>query len=311
MMPSTQSSKKAFALSLVLWIVAALLFGAATLALLSKDTLTLTKGVKEKLHTKMVANDVFEALKFYVMTADYDNNSLYNSALENFKYKFPKHLIVDGREYKLSKNIEISVTDTSMLVNVLTASAESIAYLATSPSQTQLRYTIEDSLKDWRDKDNVVRLNGAEASRYDAASLSYTIRNANAVQNPEELKLVNGFRSMSPEAFNTFSEKLYYGVGSPANLALVDSKHLAYILALDATTAQTLVAIREENLLKFIMSVRHLKIFDDELMGLHLSKQFRVKIKVSSENATTLLRVIIDFQKRNNRLYTIISYIIV
>ncbi len=309
-MPYFQSSsKKGFALSIVLWIVAALLFGIATLATFSKDTIMLSKGLQQKLQTQLQVEDIFESLKFYVMTAHYDNNSLLNSALNDFKYKFPKKIIVDGRWYAINKDINISVTDTSGLINVNYSGAKNIAFVLTDKDQRQLRYTIVDSIKDWKDKDNVVSLNGAENSKYELQKeLNYKIRNNPDIQSVSELRLINGIDAIPETKWKNLKSKFYYGNGAIVNLALIDSKYLAYILNINNIEANALVDLRKKNLKKFINSVYKLKTFDDEMMGFYQEREYKIKIVVKLENATSWLTSIIDFDKTEDHPYTVISY---
>lgn len=307
----TQLTKKAFALSIVLWIVAALLFGIATLAVLSKDTFSLTKGVSSKLKTELIAEDILESLKFYILTADYDNTSFINSTLNDFEYIFPDKIMLDNRWYKIGENVHIRVQDTSSMLNVFKTPPEAIAALATTASQKQKRYVITDSITDWRDKDNIVSLNGAESSRYELIKgKKFKIRNSEAVQHKEELRLINGIDSMSEPEWNQLKERLYYANGSVVNLALVDSRYLAYLLKITESQAESLVKIQEEDITKFIKLVSSLKTYDDEAAGFYLSKQVAIEIKVSIDSATTTLKSIIDFKLLNNKLYTVIDYTI-
>ncbi len=303
------SSKKGFALSIVLWIVTALLFGIATLSSLSKNTINLSKGLQEKLKTELTAEDVLESFKFYLLTASYDNNSLQNATLDDFRYKFPKKLIVDGRWYAISRDINISITDVSALLNVNYAPSESIAFILSDNDQRQLRYTIADSLKDWKDKDNTVSLNGAENSKYELQKrVNYKIRNNPAIQSVAELRLVNGIDSIADEKWNKLKENFYYGNGSMVNLALISPKYLAYILKLNTIEANALIELRKKNLKKFIQNVYKLKVFNSDAMGFYQSREYKITIAVKSKNTKSILTTIINFRKTRDYLYTTISY---
>ncbi len=50
------------------------------------------------------------------------------------------------------------------------------------------------------------------------------------------------------------------------------------------------------------------KNYDEEYMGFHLSKQLTIEIKVSSVNANTNLKTLIDFKRTSKKLFTIIGY---
>lgn len=302
-------SRNGFALSIVLWIVAALLFAIAFLALLSKDTLYLTKGIDAKLKTQLMAEDVLEVLKFYVLTADYDNVSFKSSNFEEFTYTFPSQIIADNRWYSLDNNISIRVQDTSSMLNVMKQNPNTIANLATTSSQRQLRYVIEDSLTDWTDKDNVVSLNGAESSRYELkANVKYKIRNSKAIQSSEELRLINGISDMKVEEWQALKERLYYGNGTVVNLCLIDEKYLAYLLNINESEASALIQSREDDMPKFIKLASASKSFTDDFMSFSLSKQLNIEVKVSLGDATSILQTLIDFRPNKDNVYTTIKY---
>ena len=307
-MQSTHLNKKAFALSLVLWIVAALLFGATTLAILAKDTLFLTKGVDNKLKTELMVEDALESLKFYITTANFDNSSFINNSLNDFKYKFPTRMVVDNRWYSLNKNVQIRVQDTTGLLNILTIDPKAVALMATKASQDQLHYVISDSIEDWIDKDDIVSLNGAEASHYNLIEhKNFKIRNSKSIQNVAELRLINGIDKLSKVEWLKLKEKLYYGNGNIANLMLVNDKYLAFLLDIDLSDAQDLIAIRESDKDKYVSLISSLKSFNDDSMGFYLSKELKIKIKASLKSSTTILNAIIDFKEDVHKQYTVIK----
>ncbi len=237
-----KESRRGFALSIVLWIVAALLFGIATLALLAKDTQFLTKNVNAKLKTQIEAENILEHLKFYILTANSDYNSFINNSLSNSNYKFPNKIIVDNRWYEITKDIKIRLHDTSAMQNVFYLYAEDIAHLATTSSQRQERFVIIDSIKDWTDSDNIVSLNGAEASRYAMKEdVNYKIRNSPALQSTYEVRLINGIDTLSEKRWKQLHQRLYYGRATIVNLTLLDSKYLSYILKIDEFLASSLI----------------------------------------------------------------------
>lgn len=308
-MPSTQLNKNAFALSIVLWIVAALLFATTILSILAKDTQSLTKGIDNKLKATLMTEDVLEILKFYVLTSDFDNISFKIQNINNTKYTFPSQLIVDNRWYKIAKHVQIRVQDTSSMINVMRAGAKSIAYLVTKDSQRQLRYIIQYSIKDWRDKDNIVSLNGAEASLYELKKhVKYTIRNSQAIQSVDELRLINGLDTLPSATWNAFKEKLYYGNGTYSNLALINAKNLAFLLKINDSQAARLIEIRNSDMQKFIHLVYTSDNFSNDYMGFALSKQLSIEIKVTLNNVVSVIKTLIDFRPMKDHVYTTIKY---
>ncbi|MEA2019441.1 MAG: type II secretion system protein GspK [Campylobacterota bacterium] len=300
-------NKKAFALSIVLWIVAALLVGVAALTVFSKDSVHLSEKLNNKLLTQLKVENILESLKFYIITADYDNNSLINKTL----ISFPKKLIVDGRWYNIDKTTKISIHDTSGLLNIRTYPTKYIASMITTDKQKQIRYTIIDSIADWRDKNHIVELNGAEQSTYKLKKgLKYKVRNTMAIQDVEELKLIHGIDKLEQKQWNKFKKYLYYGRTSSINLALLDKKNISFLLGISQSYAQTLVNIRKDDINEFKQIISKLPKYNDDLMSFGLSKQFRIEIQATINNAKTILTTIIDFKQARNKQYTTIEYMI-
>lgn len=309
MVKSNIMKKKAFILSIVLWIVAALLFGTVALATLSKDTLFLTRGLNDKLYSELIAEDILEILKFYITTAEHDYISYKNSLLKDINYNLPDRLIADGRLYELGKNIKIRLHNTSGMVNILNPNAKLIASLATTKTQRQERYTIEDSINDWVDSDNAVSLNGAEQSRYDAnQDVNYKVRNSQAIQSIYEFKLIKGIKDLSVNEWNELKNRFYFGNSSVVNLAIVDAKFLSSVLNINLSKALDYIKLREDNLDKYMKLISSEKSFNEDTMGFYMSKQLKIEIDVVHGNARSILKTIIDFDQTKDLLYSTQHY---
>lgn len=303
------TNKNAFVLSIVLWIVAAILIGITAISIFSRDSITLSKELNYKLKTRLRSQDILEVIKYYVLTANYDNISLINQDFTNFTYKIPSRIILDGRWYAIDKFSKISLQDTASMVNVLTYPAQIIAALATTNQQKPLSYTIEDSIKDWRDKDNFTRLNGAENSTYTTQkNKKFKARNADAIQDKAELRLINGIDKLSKKQWNKLKERIYFGRSSGVDLALIDAKYLAYLLDISDSYAKTLIELRQEDINKFIKQVSNLKKFEYGLMGFSIAHQYKIKIITKIGDATTQIQTLIDFNPTIKKIFTMENY---
>lgn len=297
--------RKAFALSIVLWIVAALLFAMATLAVFSKDVQDINNGVNDKLLTQLEAHNILEILKFYISTASYNSNSFTNSSFKDLNYMIPDKIIVDNRWYQLNKDTRIRLQDLSALINVFQPSALDISNMATNSSERQLKYVITDSIRDWTDGDNVVRLNGAESASYKLREdVEYINRNTPALQSVEELRLIKGISDLNIKRWNALKKRLYCAKATSKNLSLIDKKYLAYILDIDETEAESFIQVRDNDLLKFINMMRKQKKFDYEEMGFSLSKILTIEIEVLKNAAKSRLKVLIDFDSHESLFIT-------
>ena len=298
------SNKKAFAFSITLWIVASLLLASVVILRFAKNEVEVSSGLNSKLQTTLMAESVLESLKFYVPTADYTSISLKNELLLNTKYPLPSEIIVDGREYNITKNITISLKDTSSMLNILRSSSIAVAYALTSKDNEELFPILKDSLADWVDRDNVPNVNGAEQSRY----RNIIVRDSKAIQDIHELKLIKGFDKVNIE---TIKENLYYGRGSTVNLMLINnSRYLAYFLETDESFMKSMLELRKSEPKKFMKNLNTLPGFNDDYMGFYLSKQFIIKIKAQEGRAKTYIDAIISFKQLKSKPYIIVSYIL-
>ncbi|UCN00591.1 general secretion pathway protein GspK [Sulfurimonas sp. SWIR-19] len=295
-----------FALAIVLWIVAALLVGVAYLSTLSRDTVQLSYNLKDKLNSKIIAQNYLEALKFYILTGNYDNRSIIN----NIKtLQLPSRFIVDGRAYKV-KNARIRLQDASGMINVFYPDAQLVAKMATDSSQRELFYSIKDSVKDWIDTDNNVRLNGAEQAYYQLKKdLQYQPGNITVLQSISELHLIKGVRDLSKQQWNQLKKTLYaQSNGAMVNLTLVNKKYLISLLKLNPLEADTLLQYKEKDLQKFIKLVMQNKNYNDESMGFYLSYIIKIEITVKINKAKTKIMTMINFRPHSKQAYKTLFY---
>lgn len=290
-------TRPAFALSVVIWIVAALLTGVAYIVHISKDEIRITEKLDAKLRTRLRAESILEMLKYYVMTANYDSNSLYNHVIYD-NIQLPSRIVVDGRPYRLNDGTTFSIQDVSALIDVFDPSYDLIAQLASKPTDRTRYYTIHDSIKDWIDKDDIVSLNGAEWAFYHfKKGVDYGPRNSPAIQSVDELHLINGVDSLPLDRWKILKTHLYYGPGSYYNLALVDDLLLAKLLHLNMLEAEALSRLRRESMKKFMQRVKSMKTYNDEAMGFSLSFEMIIKIKVQRQGVISRLKTTILFKQ--------------
>lgn len=301
-------TKKAFALSITMWIVASLMFAAVIVLRFAKDELKISKELNNKLEVQMMTQNILEVLKFYIFTADSTSISLKDTLLNGAIYNIPKEIVLDGREYNLSKGISISLRDTSGLINVFSGPSNFIA--STLTKDNILRNRLIDTLDDWRDKDDIPKINGAEQYGYDIKNKGglLKVRNSNSIQDIDELSLIKGFEKID---FKLIQDNLYYGESGMVNLALINNpSYLGVLLNLSYQESLNLLHLREDSLTEFIKRVSSYSTFNDMYMGFSPKKQFLVTIKAQKGRAKSILNVTIDFSFFD-RPYMTISYKII
>jgi len=292
-----QNKKNAFALAIVIWIVAALLLGIAFIMNLAKDNLKITENLDEKLQTHLETLSFLEVLKYAMITSNYDSQSILLQ--ESLPFDLPKQLILDGRKYNIGKNIEFSLQDSSGQLSVFHPNFELIARFTTDDREKY--FTIKDSIWDWIDKDNIVRLNGAESSFYKfKRSVSYGPRNYSAIQSMDELQLINGLYDLDKKEWDKV--KSFMSIeGSPSlNVVLMKKKLLKKLLNLNSTEIDIIEAYKKTDIKKFYREMGTLGSFDNEFMGYALSFLIDVNLTIKKGISATHLESIIGFKEIQN-----------
>lgn len=287
-----------------MWIVAALLLGIALLLNLSRENLALTKGVQDKLSARLQAQSYLEVIKYYVLTANYNSVALLNNVSVG-GYKLPKKIVLDGREYNLSNHAVFSMQDVSSMINLRYPYPHIIAVLA-SHGDRVLYSTMKDSIADWIDQDNAVRLNGAEAAYYlKKKHVRYHPRNYPMLQSVEEIRLIRGVDTLSPSRFDWLKRYLYFlPRGATVNPALIDTYYLSKLLQIDFQTAQKLIALKDTDYNKFEKIIEHTPSFDENYMGFTPSFHIKLSIKVTIGDSRVVLETLIDFIQNQFREIT-------
>jgi len=299
-----RKERKGFALSIVLWIVATLMLGIAFIMGISKETIHLTRMLQDKTTATIEAQNMLEILKFQIPTADYDAKSFILT--DKILPKLPDKIIPDGRKYHVN-HTTFYLQDVSMLFSISFPPPSVLAGLATD--KRELRFTLEDALSDWVDKDQAVRLNGAEEAYYRIKKkVDYRPRNTPTLQSPDELRIIKGYDTLSSDQWQTLKRQLYYGRGSMLNLAFLDPKQLSVVLQIDPMQAEIYAMMREKDFSQFIQTVSGLRTFYDESMGFYLSRHVRIHIETTIGKSHTTLETLIDFKSNTIRPFTIEDY---
>jgi general secretion pathway protein K len=186
-----RSSERGIALILVLWIVVILSMAALSLSLLTRTEALATLSAKEEMENKFLAE---AGIRRGIMELFYRHaNRNQQVVLEGFEvYQ------CDGRAYSAEMadgHYRIGITDESGKINLnaLTDSNGIILknLLTNNGVAEDTAAIIVDSILDWKDKDNLHRLHGAEDEYYQSLPRPYKAKNA-PFDSLEELVLVRG-----------------------------------------------------------------------------------------------------------------------
>jgi len=200
------SSEKGLALIMVLWVLAVLSVLVLSFAFMARTEVHSTMSFRDGIERKFLAEAGIERgiMELFYRSA----NKNQTSALEGSEV-----VRIDGRQYEGEigdSRYTFSIVDESGKININSLTDANgvilnnlIVNLGLSGDTAN---TIVDSILDWKDSDNLARLNGAEDAYYDSLSVPYKARNEK-FDTLEELLLVKGV-----------SSEILFGSGSRAGL---------------------------------------------------------------------------------------------
>ena len=169
---------KGLALIVVLWVITLLTIMASSFSLTIQRETAITSGAKEKAEAAALAEAGINYAILMLLSSD---KELRWQAFGN----------VYEIEYA-GRRVRIQITDESGKLNINLATKEQLQQLLSSFAiDESLVDSLSDAIIDWRDKNDLHLLNGAEKQQYAAAELKYEPRNAN-FKSIEELQMVIG-----------------------------------------------------------------------------------------------------------------------
>lgn len=170
--------EKGLALIVVLWVVSLLTIMASSFTLTMQREAKIIAGIKESARLLAFAEAGINYAIIKLMVKDKEHrwqsfNSLYEIDYEGAK-------------------IRIQIADESGKIAINHAKKEQLVELLSSISVDETEAdNLSDAILDWRDKNDLHRINGAEKQQYDEAGLKYGPRNA-PFSNIEEVQMVLG-----------------------------------------------------------------------------------------------------------------------
>ena len=157
---------------------------------------------------------------------------------------------LDGREYRFNDTILVSLQDMRGMVSVNGTSLDGFGrerierLVGTWGVSDTKAVALTDALLDYRDADDLRRLNGAERNEYRALDAEGDLRNDNLLS-PTELQRVLGWRE-TPELWGAdpVAEHVSTQRGSTFNPNTANWRALVAVAGIEASTAKSLVASR-------------------------------------------------------------------
>ncbi|MBN2824436.1 MAG: general secretion pathway protein GspK [Campylobacterales bacterium] len=287
--------RRGYALSIVLWIVAAM--GAITIFLssLAKERITIAIGIDNKIKATLKAQESLDLILFYGSTGKFYLNTISNAHLEDLNIS--TQLYIDGRNTTINES-NITLTDGGALYNLL------FPYVDLIGRELEDEYVIKESIIDWIDDDIFMKLNGAEDDYYKQISDDhYEARDKQAIQDVAELALIKG---VDKQKLEKIKDNFLYTWAIRVNLTTVSDKKLQTILNLPQEAIGETLQLKEENLMEFIRKVNSYTVGNDnfiDLYGFVPSKSLRVQIQSQVGNALSKINATIELHYKNKERF--------
>jgi len=289
--------KKAYALSIILWIVAGMGSITIFLATIAKDRVDISSKIEDKLKAQLKAQETLEIIKFYSSTGKFRFNKIINSHLEDLN--IPNEIYIDGRE-TIINDTNISIMGSGGLYNLLFLDGERVGKEIDRDNAN----IIKDSIYDWVDDDIFMKLNGAEDDYYRTISNdNYEARDKRAIQDIEELKLIKG---MNIDKLEKIKDDFIYARTHKNNLSVISKNRFKYIMNLSDIYLNEIFEPRYNgNMLEFVNNINKLKIPNFMyLYGFYPSKVLRVNIKSRYRDAIGIINSTLEVHFANKERYT-------
>jgi general secretion pathway protein K len=223
--------QKGLALVLVLWVLSLLTIMAGSFALSMRREASIVAGIRNNARAMAVAESGIAMAEMMLLNPDPNkrwraDGSIYQIISADAKVRV--------RLLSETGKIDINKADQTLLQGLMTQ----------APVDAELQTRLVNAILDWRDKDDLVHINGAEKKEYQDAGLSYQPGNK-PFQTIEELQLVLG---MNESVFEWIEALITVYSGQPqVSVELATKEVLQVIPGLDAGLVDSYIAARLES----------------------------------------------------------------
>jgi len=220
-----------FALVLVLWVLSLLTIMAGSFALSMRREAAIVTGGSSNAKAKAVAESGLAVAELMLMHPDQRQRWRADGSIYQIDYTESK---VRVQLLSEAGKVDINSADQVLLQGLMLH----------APVEEKLQTKLVNAILDWRDADDLVRIDGAEKEEYKEAGLSYRPRNK-PFQSIEELQLVLG---MNEQVFNWLENLVTVYSGRPTVDLTQASKEVLQVLpGMDAELIDGYIAARRES----------------------------------------------------------------
>ncbi|MEL0642499.1 hypothetical protein V6260_18050 [Pseudoalteromonas aliena] len=239
-----------------------------------REQVKITTSIQNKflmrLELEKTEADLLQAL---LSNNKYPNKSAVNSITSKWNFY--------GKEFQVNDNAYVTLTDLSSLMglNISDATLLKNVLLQIGIDDVSAREFV-DSLADWKDKNDLSRLNGAESAYYKQHKKSYVARNG-FLQDPSEVALIRGGEQITPKLLNQyFTTEIVPGF-NPLNAP----QKILNAFINDENSIQKVLQLREQGALKSYEFYKLTGVEADEYITFATGSKIRVQLRVTYNGA--------------------------
>ncbi|MDH4266819.1 MAG: type II secretion system protein GspK [Deltaproteobacteria bacterium] len=331
--------EKGVVLIMVLWIIAILSVIAFEFSYAMRTEVKIVRNFQEELQLYALAEGGVERSIAELVYKHDPRVQMKRKALKS--EEFPpekKEWVTDGRDYRLTFDpgvCSVKILGEAGKMNINLVSGILLSKIITNLGvEGEARDILVDSLLDWRDPDDLYRLNGAENDYYQSLPEPYECKNGN-LDSIEELLLVRG---VTPELFygkkgtlpeGEEDEKTnriglkdifsIYALGEQVDINSATLPVLRFSLGLPSEMARAIIRARKEKVFEnqqdLLQRVPELGPFWGEIGRLILFQStnpfYTIEAKAQSKNGKSIrgLKVIVKIDRREKERYKIIQWL--
>ncbi|MEN6433407.1 MAG: hypothetical protein ABFD06_11160 [Smithella sp.] len=155
---------------------------------LVKEHIRSSESLRDKAEAIIKTRSAYDTFIYLMLTGQMTENKILvaQSGITNLK-----SIPLDGSEVMISDGVFIRVQDSNGRLSLTTQTPDALQRLVSNETDPARAAIFMDSFLDWIDRDDLARVNGAEAPYYRSQGFPYTQRNYD-LQYMEELVLLRG-----------------------------------------------------------------------------------------------------------------------
>lgn len=309
-MATNTRDRNAFALSIVLWISAALMIVALYLTSSAKMSIDNAAKLLDKLQVQLDAESAVDVVGYYLATADFKYNRAQNSVLD-----FNDTLYLDNRiqplAYTSESNITLSIQDSGGIFNITTNQHDILNNLVKIVSNKINSPNLADALTDWRDRNDRQLLNGAEKYYYQGFKNSkFEPSNSNFIQHKDEIRLIKGFDLLAEEEWQRVRKYLTFSPTALLNIYTMDKIMLKSTLNISENRVLELLRLKDTDPAAYHKKFTgYTSFFQADMMSKVSAGSFKVRIEAVKNDAAAAIDFEVNTKQNYNKLMKILEVV--